>query len=634
MLDGLRQNAGSWIIKILFLVIILAFILAYGSGSMRQDGSGILAYVNETPILVKDFERQYETDVRTLQAQMPNLSTEDMASLELKQATMAKMVNTVLLDNEIARLGLTVSDAELGTYIRSNPQFWNDAKGFDDQYYERAVRSQGMTPAGFEESTRRRILQDKLASYVGGAALIHENEARDLFLFGQEMIKVDYFLFPWEDYKDGVQPTQQEIETYYADNQDRFKRPATAAFNMLIFSPDALAGSQTVTDEEIRAYYDAHAGQFDSPETVRASHILIKTPADAVGSAAEKGRLELLKLKSLLASGAKFADLAKTHSEGPSNVRGGDLGWFPKDAMVAPFAEAAFSLKPGQVSDPVRTEFGWHLIKVEERREAGQMAYEDAADAIRKQLAQEKAAESMSDTLDLAIGRIIAGDTLTQVAESLSLPLQPVPSVPKALVLQRLGIDEGSAEMMYDLAPGKSTEIPVEIEDGYLLAEKTSETPESVAELDTVKDAIVAVIQREGGMRLARERATAVLAEAGKDGRSPGRLPGKYSPKIKTSEPFLRSGMVAELGMNPTLVEEAFASRLGMWLTQPHAVSNGYALVRLAERVVPPDEQWNAAKDAILAQLRQSRQQEMFKAFIIELRDKAEVKMVDSRVLD
>lgn len=630
MLDGMRQNAGSWIIKILFLVIILAFVLAYGSGSLRSTGSGVLAYVGETPILIKEFERQYEQDVRYVQSQMPNLKSEDLAKLDIKQATLAKMVNTVLLEQEIAKLGLTVSDAELAGLIRSNPQFWNDARDFDERYYDRAVRSQGMTPAQYEEATRGRILQDKLMRHLGSAVLIHDQEARDLFLFGQEKVSVDYLLFPWADFGAGVDPTQQEVETYYADNQDRFKRPATAGFNVLVFSPAVLAARQTVDDAEVRAYYDAHQAEFDSPEAVHARHILIKTPADAEGAEAEKGRAELLKLKARLARGEKFDALAKKYSQGPSAVRGGDLGWFPKEAMVAPFADAAFALAPGQVSDPVRTEFGWHLIQVEERREAGLMSFEDAAGGIRRQLAEEKAADALPDTLDLAIGRLVAGDSLVQVAESLNLPLQPVPPTPKALLAQRIGIDEASAEMLFNLLPGKATEIPVEIEDGSLLAEKTADNPEAVAPLDKVRDAIVEALRREAGMRLAREKAAEVLAETGTD----GRLPAKYAAKVKTSEPFLRSGNVPELGMNPTLVEEAFAARPGAWLAQPHAVNDGFALVRLHKRVPPPDAEWAKAKETIRAQILQARQQEMFKDFMMQLREGVDVGIVAPQVLE
>jgi len=612
MLDGMRQHAGSWAIKILFLVIILAFILAYGSGSLREGGSGILAYVDDEPILVRDFERQYETDVRQLQEQIPNLSAEDMAKFDIKQAVLAKMVNTVLLDRQARQLGITVTDAELGTFIRSNPRFRGEGQAFDEQYYERAVRAQGMTPAAFEESTRRAIVQYKVMEHVGRAAQVQEREARDLFQFSQERLVVDYLLLPWEDFKDGVTPTEEEIATYYKDNMERFKRPATAGFNLLLLAPANLASRQEVDEAAMRAYYDAHPGEFEVAESVRARHILLELPADAPGAEADKARVELLKLKARLAKGESFATLAEKHSDCPSSARGGDLGWFSRQAMVAPFAEAAFALEPGAVSDPVRTEFGWHLIKVEERREAGTKTFEEAAQSIRQQLAEEKAADALHEVLDMAIGRLVAGDTLAQVAESLNLPLQPVPAVAKATLVQRLGVDEASADMLFTLAVGKATEIPVEIEEGALLAEKTVDNPESVAGLDEVREAITEALRREAAMKLAREKAAQLLAEA-----AGGDLPAAQRGRIKTSEPFQRSGVVGELGMNPTLAEAAFAAEPGQWLPEPHAVANGYALVRVRERQVPDDAQWAAAKDTMLAQIRQSRQQEMFQAFIM-----------------
>jgi peptidyl-prolyl cis-trans isomerase D len=628
MLDGMRQHAGSWIIKILFLIIILVFILAYGSGSLQQGGSGILAYVDDEPILVRDFERQYETDVRQLQEQIPNLTAEDMAKFDIKQAVLAKMINTMLLERQAKALGLGVTDAELAAFVRSNPAFWNDARTFDEQYYERAVRGQGMTPAAFEEATRRALVQRKIMEHVGRAAQVQETEARDLFRFSQERLVVDYLLLPWEDFKDGVTLGEEQIAAYYKDNMERFKRPATSGFNLLVLSPATLAARQDVDDAAVRAYYDAHPAEFQMPESVHARHILRELPKDASPADVDKARVEMLKLKARLAKGENFAALAEKHSDCPSSARGGDLGWFSREAMVAPFAQAAFSQEPGVVGDPVRTEFGWHLIKVEERREAGARSFEEAAPAIRRQLAEEKAADTLHDTLDMALGRLVAGDTLAQVAESLGLPLQPVPAVTKAVFAQRLGVDEASADMLYALAPGHAADVPVEIEDGSLLAEKTVDNPESVAALDEVRGAIEEALRREAGMKLAREKAVQVLAEV-----ADGALPARYQSKVKTSEPFQRSGVVGELGMNPTLAEAAFAAEPGQWLPEPHAVANGYALVRVRERQVPDDAQWAAARDTMLAQIRQSRQQEMFQAFVMELRDKAEVKIVDQRVL-
>ena len=632
MLDGLRQNAGSWIIKILFAIIILAFVFAYGSGTLSNKGGAVVAYVDDTPILIKDFQTSLRREMDQLRTQMPNLSNTDMQRMGLKEYVLQSLVNNVLVKRGAEGLGLEVADQELKDRIRTYAAFRNQDGGFDTKVYQAVLRGNNLTPGEFENSQRAALMAEKLQRHLASTVIVDEKEARDYFLFQGEKLSVDYLLFPWEDYKDGVEPSQTEIESYYNDNKERFKLPARASFQYLLFTPKSLAKAQVVTDDEVKAYYEAHTDEFSRPEQVRASHILIKLDEKADDKAVADARAKLLKVKARLAKGADFAEMAKKYSEGPSNVRGGELGWFSRGMMVPPFEEAAFDQEPGTVSDPVRTRFGWHLIKVEERREAGTEALDEVATDIKSQLAEEKAANEVGEKLDQAIDQIIVGDTLPKVAEALDMNLGSTGPMTHQMLLKDMGVDGDAATAMFDIALNTASDTPVAVQGGYMLVAKTNFVEATYSPLEQVSDSIVEALKRKGGMALAKEQADAALAKLAASGVED--VPVEYADKLAIGKPFGRKGVIPDLGMNPPLVATAFATPSGTWLESSYPVEAGYVVARVGQRIAPPEEVWTKTKDAFMIQFAQAKGRELFQAFVADLGDKAKVEVVEPRLLE
>ena len=632
MLDGLRQNAGSWIIKILFAIIILAFIFAYGSGTLSNKGGAVLAYVDDTPVLIKDFQTSLSREMEQLRTQMPNLSNADMQRMGLKEYVLQSLVNTVLVKRGAEELGLAVADQELKDRIRAYAAFRNQDGGFDTKVYKAVLRGNNLTPGEFEDSQRAALMAEKLQRHLASTVIVDEAEARDYFLFQGEKLSVDYLLFPWEDYKDGIEPTQTEIEAYYNEKKELFKLPARASFQYLLFTPKSLAKAQVVTDDEVKAYYEAHTDEFARPEQVRASHILIKLDEKADDKAVADARAKLLKVKARLAKGADFADMAKKYSEGPSNVRGGELGWFSRGMMVPAFEEAAFGQEPGTVSDPVRTRFGWHLIKVEERREAGTESFEDVATDIKSQLAEEKAANEVGEKLDQAIDQIIVGDTLAKVAETLDMNLGSTGPLTHQMLVKDMGVDVEAASTLFDLPINTASDTPVSVQGGYMLVSKTNFVEATYSPLEKVSDSIVEALKRVGAMTLAKEKADAALAKLAAQGVTD--VPVEYADKLVEGKPFGRKGVVPDLGMNPPLVEAAFAAPSGKWLETSFPTEAGYVVARVGRRIAPPEDVWTKTKDAFMAQFAQAKSRELFQAFVSDLRDKAEIKVVEPRLLE
>lgn len=634
MLDGMRQHAGSWIVKILFAIIILVFVFAFGSGTLsnRASGGAVLAYVNESPILIKDFDMAYQRAIEAVRRQNPGVSSDDLQSAAMKQQVFQRMVNDVLITDEANRLGITVSKDEVRARILEIPAFRNQEDTFDNTVYQAVLRGSHLNPAEFEAEMARQIREEKLRKHLGFAVSLTEEEAYDMFRFAAEQARVEYIAFDWQDYADKIVPGDAEIEAYYKTNEERFRRPATANFSYLTFTPKSLASRQEVSDEEIKAYYEANSSLFERPEMVSARHILIKLAPNASDKDVEAARKKLVGIQAKLAKGAEFSELAEKYSEGPSAVRGGDLGAFPRGSMVKPFEDAAFNLESGKVSKPVRTQFGWHLIKVDDKRAAGVKSLDEARSEIRATIAEEKAASEMGDMLDQALEQILVGDDAAKISKDLDLPLNQTGPMTQEALVSRLGLTDEDAQALFDLSLGTATDNAINVDNGYMIAFKIDSTESAIAPLEQVREQIVEVLKRQGATARAQEKANSVLAELRDPAKAKAAI-AQYGKKLEMSEKFGRQGFIPGLGMNPALVEAAFVAEEGEWLEKSYAVNSGMVIARLADRIEPSAELWEQQKEFVMGTLTQTKQREMFGAFLQSLRDKAETKLVEARVL-
>jgi len=404
-------------------------------------------------------------------------------------------------------------------------------------------------------------------------------------------------------------------------------------FEYLLFTPKGMAKPDAVTDGEIEEFYAADPVRFERTETVSVRHILIKVAEDAEEAEAKAAETRLIKLLARLKKGAKFEDLAKKYSQGPSADKGGDLGWLERGATVKVFEDAAFALGPGQVSQPVRTMFGWHIIKVEDRREKGVPLLSEIKDEVRQAVAEEKAAEGLSDALDQALEQVMAGDGISKIASDLGVASKRTGHLSKEQAGERLGLDAKAAEMLFSLVLGQVGDTPISVDQGYMLAENEDVRPEAVLPLERVKDAIVELLVRREAMKLAREKAESVLADISNPATAAKTL-AAYKKNIKASEPFGRQGFIPGLGMSPSLVRDAYAAPVDSWLPQAYAVENGFVLAGLTARIQPSKESWEKEKGFWIQSLEQSKGTDLFQAYLAGLHENADVRIVNPQMLE
>ena len=478
MLDIIRTQASSWGIKILFGLIIIVFVF-WGVGSMNGPKDSVVAYVNEEPILLNDYQQELRRTVDSIRSQNPNANLEGPEMVQVKSQVLNTMVGNILLLDEARKMGITVSNDEVRKNILDIQAFRDQEGKFNYKVYEFILKQQGQTPTSFELKIQQYLMLKKLQEFVGLAANVTPSEAKDVFDFLYETRQIDYLLFDAKDYLDTVSVTDKEINTYYGDHQDMFMDPAAYRIKFIEFSPEALAETQKVSDEEAKQYYEAHSDKFFQKEVVKAKHILIepKTKDEAGKKAAEA---KIKEIQGKLLAGEKFSDLAKKYSDDASAKDGGDLGWFGRDIMVEPFEEAAFALKAGEVSPPVETRFGYHLILVEERREAGQLPFDEVKDQVIKAVAEEKAIDNMDRLLDEATEQAVGGIKLDDIAHAAGLTTKESEFLSKNDLHKVLGLSADDASLIAALAVGKTTDMPMQLKDGYILAEKIEDKPAAV----------------------------------------------------------------------------------------------------------------------------------------------------------
>jgi peptidyl-prolyl cis-trans isomerase D len=632
MLDILRKGAQSWGIKILFGIIIAVFVLAFGMNRVQNDKGTVVATVNDAPILFQHYQERLQRNLELIRRQNPDVTNEMLAQMGFKQQILDQMVTEELMMQQAAALGLSVSKEELAKQIHLIPAFRKDGNLFDPETYQNVLRANNITPGQFESEYMRSMLMDKLQAYVGLTGRLGEAQARDYYDYGRSTAVVSYLMYPWESYKDQVNATEEKIAEQYAARKDAFAVPAKAKVDYLLLTPGALANPASITEQEAGAYYDQHKDSFKVEEQVKARHILVRVEDNATEADVAKAMETVKKIQAELKAGKSFEDLAGKYTEDPSGAQtGGELGWFGRGRMVKPFEEAAFALEKGAVSEPVRTQFGIHLIKVEDKKAAGFEEFATVAEAIRRALAEDRAAETLQDRLDQALEMVLVGEPLAAVAKALGIDVRTTGHFTREQgPVELAALSPENTAVLFDLALNATTQSPLPFEDGYVIATKREQLEASVQPLEAVREGLVAAIVREEAMKLAKADAEADLALVVK-----GEAPAAASNATAVeSEPFARQGAIPGLGSNQQLSEKAFTTEVGTWIPEAFAFPAGYVLAKALKVTAPTPEEWAAEKELWISTLNERTEGQAMQAFLADLRAKADVRVTNPALLE
>ncbi len=393
MLKTLRDQFKhlKWILWFVVFLFVFFIFVDWGTGRASSRGlAGLAARVGSLSISEAQFLNEMRGTEQRYRAMYKDQFEKIRDQLDLATITIQNLVDRYLLLEMAHKMGLEVTDKELRDKIMSYPAFHrSDGSFVGEDLYERILRANQTTAEQFEESLRQDLVLEKLQKMLAAGVVIPATEVEQEYRKRNEIASFEVLLVPAANAPADITVTDPEVKAYYDSHQAHFSHPAQRQLHYLLVDDAKLRRLMTVPENQIQDYYAAHQQDFTSPEEVHARHILIrpKTQDDAGWQDAQKRAREVH--AKAIAPGADFAALAKQYSEDPgSQTSGGDLGWFPRGRMVKEFEDAAFAMKPGEVSPPVKSQFGYHILKLEGRRPGGVKPLAEVHDEIKGKLVE------------------------------------------------------------------------------------------------------------------------------------------------------------------------------------------------------------------------------------------------------
>lgn len=420
---------------ILVLLIFPSFVFfgIQGYSGFTDAGNATVAKVAGQKITQAEWDAAEREQVERVRRQMPGIDVKLFDTPEMRQQVLDALIRERVMLAAADKLHLVTTDDRLQRLFATDPQF-AAIRNPDGSVNRDLLIAQGMSSEVFAQRLRQDLSMRQVLQGVNGTAIgpaSSSNTALDALLQQRE---IQLQRFEPKDYLAKVNPSDAEIEAYYKNpaNAAQFEAPEQADIEYLVLDLDALKKDVQVSEDELRKYYAANEQRYSTPAERRASHILVKAEKSAPAAEREKARA---KAEQLLAdvrkNPASFADLARKNSDDPGSAeKGGDLDYFGRGAMVKPFEDAAFGLKPGEISGVVESDFGYHIIQVTGARGGDKKSFEqgraEIEDEVRKQLAQRKFSESAVDFGNMVYEQ---SDTLKPAADKFKLELRSASAV-------------------------------------------------------------------------------------------------------------------------------------------------------------------------------------------------------------
>ncbi len=631
MLTSMRKNAGSFIIKLLLGAIVVVFVL-WGVGTNQKSSNPEVARVEGQSITYAEYAQSYQRLVDNVRRQFgSNLDDETLKALNLREQALNQLVDRAILINKAQALGFRVSDAELTGHIR-NTLFFQSNGQFDRVQYDRVLSQLRMTPEAFEASQRDDLLIQKVSDVVSRTAKVTAEEATDWYRWQNASVNLAYVLFA-PDRADIVDPGEEEIQTYFEEHKERYKTPPKRKARFLVFRTDDYRADVSVTADDVAVYYDEHIEEFKVEESIEARHILFKVEADAEQGVIDAARKRAEDVYTQIKSGGDYAELARAHSdEASTGAKGGYLGTFGRGQMVKPFEEAAFALEAGEVSAPVRSEFGFHIIKVDQKKAARTRTLAEAENKIRGQLADGRARFRALEAAEAAYDLSYESEDLEAVAGELGQGLQTTGMITRNQPVEGVSDPTAFGRILFGLNADAISDVQ-EIGGAFYIIQVTAIESPQVPELASVQERVVEDWKHGLRWEQAENQAKAFLL-ALKEGGTMEALSQEKSLELKTTGFFKRGEAIEGIGYLPAMADAAFNLSAANPLPEnPARSSDGFFVFRFKERQEPEGQIDQAQLDQARAQLRQRKQQQIFEDWLAAARAQAKIE-IDHSVLE
>jgi peptidyl-prolyl cis-trans isomerase D len=446
MFDFIRKHTKVTM-ALLFLLIVPSFILFGLDGYNRSREKGVaVAKVDGKEIIQSEWDRAHQSEVDRLRASMPTLDAKLLDSPQARYATLERLVRDRVIAAAADKFKFTTSDQRLARELQQSPEITALRRpdgSLDMERYRQLLGSQGMTPEMFEANVRADLSRRQVLAGVGASGFSSTPAADTALNAYFEKREIQVARFNTADLAAKLNPTDAELEQFYKANEKLFQAPEQANIEYVLLDVDAVKKNISVNEADLKTYYEQNAQRLSGAEERRASHILITSPKTASAAEREKAKARAEELLAVVKKAPDtFADVARKNSQDPgSAVNGGDLDFFARGAMVKPFEDAAFSMKKGDLSAVVESDFGYHVIKLTDIKAPKQRSFEEMKPELEADLKKQQAQKKFSETAEAFTNGVYEqSDSLKPIAERLKLEVKSAANVARQPVAGARGV--------------------------------------------------------------------------------------------------------------------------------------------------------------------------------------------------
>ena len=630
MLDRMRRHKGwlKWSLGLVVLAFVVFYIpsflddpTAIGVGALPGE---VIAEVEGKTVTAGQFLQRYNNQMQAYRtAYGSQMNDQLLRQLGIDQQILQQMIDEEAALVEAERLGLNVSDEELAQTIFSIPGLQENGRFIGEQRYELLLRSQipPQTKSMFEESLRRSLMIDKLRAALTDWMTIADADVQREFTERNEKVKLQVVALTADRFRDQVAVSDADVASYYELHKADYRVGEQRKVKMLVLDREQAQAKTIVPAADVQRFYNDNIAQYQTPEQIRASHILLNT-AGKDEAVVRKQAEDILKQAR---AGADFAALATKFSEDEgSKATGGDLDYFSRGRMVPEFENAAFALKPGEISDLVKSQYGFHIIKLVDRKPAVTRSFDEVRPQIEEQLKGQRTDQQLTARATELASRIDEPSDLDTVARELGAMVSESEFFGREDPIPGLGVAPqvaAAAFMLEDDAVSAAIGSPR----GPVFVTVTAKREPRVPPLEEVKDRVREDAIRERATEIGRQRAAAIAASL----RSAGNFAAAAKAQgfeAKDTDLIARGMPLPDVGVSPEVEKAVFGLPAGS-VSEPITTRDATVIVRVTDRDDVTPEELRLGKEAFREQLLNERRTRFFAAYMAKAKERMDIEV-------
>lgn len=600
-----REVVKRYLLIGIFAIMSIGMVLAmtpFFSGDTSRVDNSALAEIFGDSITSQDLQRDIDLRFRN----SPQGYNPQQAAL-MAGPILDQMVMDRALTAQAHQLGIKASPQEVLKAAQAIPGIYQNGVFIGKDRFEQMT---GASLSQFEEELRQKVLLDKLKAVITGGVEVTPQEVRQETLRRDTKAKIEYALFDPSQFLKEVKITPDALEAFFKKSPERYKISEERRIRYVLIDAASVRAQTQASEDELRRSYDLHRADYRVPDRVKAAHILFKTTGKAPAQAAaiEKTARQVL---AEVRSGKDFAELAKKYSEDSSAGQGGDIGWIVRGQTVKEFEDAAFSMKPGEVSDLIKTIYGFHIIKLLDKQSAHLRTFDEVKEEIRADLENQKRAQAEQALADNLV-RQFGQDPRNFEATARKAGLEPkmTPPIRFGEIVPDFGSSESFSNLAFQLGEGK-TGTPITVPKGLAIIQVVEILPAHLPKLDEVRARVELDYKAAQAKQLSDDKAKELAAKA-QNGEFKA-LAKNLSLIVKESKEFTRQDFVEGVGSG-TQLADAFTLQVAQTSKAVNLGANS-VVFRLKSRTPPDEADIGRQRDQITEDLLQRKRDVAFEVY-------------------